>query len=145
MNCNCETWARINLKSLVEESLTFILVYYWLLHEKNTSAFQSCSCQLFSDILRRAASAGPDSGCFVWWAGQERHSLVDPRERGLVWKANESRTHRGLCGYVRLVLQEKKTCISIRFLCACVHRQLPVTSSLLPPYLKAGLLPSSSE
>lgn len=32
-------------------------------------------------------------------------SMIQERG-GLVWKANESRAHRGFCGYVRLVLQK---------------------------------------
>lgn len=92
------------------------LDYYWLVNER-THLYSSHVCVNYSV---RAASPGPDSGCFVWWAGQEWHSLLDPIEKGLVWKANESHAHRHFCGYVRLVLQKrKKTCFSILFLWLC--------------------------
>lgn len=59
-----------------------------------------------SEKHNRAASPGPDSGCFVGWTGQEWHSLVDPREKGLVWEVTESHARRDFCGYARLVLQK---------------------------------------
>lgn len=91
----------------------------------------SCSCGLFRVISRKGMHTFPvtDSSCFVWCAGQEWHSLVDPSLRGSYlkgkWKPSQGPLWISKIGLAKgnqrkRKKKKKKTCVNIPFLWVCV-------------------------